>query len=201
MHSKMAGLIITCSLIIACSHYDKNPYTPEVKKFYEAAHNLRKMFNKEESVTVKTPSEGSMSGGFFLFLGIIDGSYKEGTTVEHNITYVRFAWEFADSTYAIASVPLDRVRVRIVEKIEVPTVSFSLDETALSDRFDELTSNNATGYDYQARAVEKFSELRLLRNNYDAPEFINEHMNYLKYAVITCSSSDWPQNISLPLNQ
>ena len=56
-------------------------------------------------------------------------------------------------------------------------------------------------YDVIVRDVEENSELHLLRNNYDAPEFINEYQKYLKYVTITCGSADWPQNISLPLNQ
>lgn len=203
MYSKVLSLsvvLIAALTFSACSRYDKNPYTLAVKAFYEAPHGLRKMFNKEEKVVTKIPSEGSMSGGFFLFIGGVSGSYKEGTTVEHNIAYVRFAWDVGNNTYAIANVPLDKVRVRIADKIEVPTVAFFLDEIALSKKFDELTCCGID-YDVQIRSVERDSELHLLMNNYDAPEFLNEHMNYLKYIVISCNGSDWPQNISLPFNQ
>ncbi len=205
MYSGMRAIFAICFITItfsACSYdYNKNPYTPEVKAFYESPHGLRKMFNKREKIVTKTPSEGSMSGGFFLFIGGIGGSYKEGTTIEHNITYVQFAWDIANSTYAITNVPLDKVRVRIVDKIEVPTVAFFLDEIALSNRFASLTSSTYDPYADQMKSVEKNSELHLLRNNYDAPEFLNENMKYLKYIVINCSGSDWSQNITLPLNQ
>ena len=203
MCSKVLSSLAVFTVIItfsACSRYENNPYTPEVKIFYQSSHGLRKMFNKEEKLVTKIPSEGSISGGFFLFVGGVSGHYKEGTTIEHNITYVRFAWEVANSTYALTSVPLDKIRVRIADDIKVPTVAFFLDEIALSNRFDELTTRGAD-YSYQAKSVEKDSELHLLRNNYDAPEFLNGYMKYLKYVVISCNGSDWPQNITLPFNQ
>ena len=94
--------------------------------------------------------------------------------------------------------PLNKVRVQIVDKVETPTVAFFLDDVALAQRFDNLTK----GYKESGRqAVEINSELCLLRNNYDAPKFLSDNMNYLKYVVITCNSSDWPQNITLPFNQ
>ena len=203
MYSQALNLLVISVIALtfsACRRYDKNPYTPAVQAFYEAPHGLRKMFNEEEKVITKTPAEGSMSGGFFLFMGGVSGSYKEGTTVEHSVSYVRFAWDVGNNTYAIANVPLDKVRIRITDKIQVPTVAFFLDENDLTKKFDEFTGHGID-YDVQVRSVERDSELRLLRNNYDAPEFLNGYMNYLKYVVISCNGSDWPQNITLPLNQ
>ena len=66
--------------------------------FYKAPHELRKIFVRDEEISVKKPGSGHLSGGFFLFLGGISGSYEEGTETKHSITRVRFAWEIKDNT-------------------------------------------------------------------------------------------------------
>lgn len=197
MTRNLAFFAIFSTLIFSgCGRNGPNPYTPEVKSFYESSHELRKMFNREDKVTVKTPGEGHLEGGFFLLIGGVSGSYKEGSTAEYVATNVRFAWEVKDNTYAVITVPIEKVRVKIAEKVEVPTVAFFLDEFKIEVKRQGLIC--VGDYNCSEAWIER-SELRLLNNNYDAPEFLNGNMGYLKYLVITCNSSDWPQNISLPL--
>ena len=175
--------VFSTLIFSGCGRNGPNPYTSEVKKFYESPHKLRKMFNREDKVTVKTPSEGHLKGGFFLLIGGVSGSYKEGGTTEYVATNVRFAWEVKDNTYAVITVPIDKVRVKITEKVEVPTVAFFLDEFKIEEKRQENICPGS--YNCSKVSIEK-SELRLLNNNYDAPEFLNRNMGYLKYLVITC---------------
>src|SRR3989344_3634937 len=101
--------------LVGCSRYDKNPLV-EVKGFYETPHQLRKMFVEEKEVIVRKPSRDNLSGGFFLFIGGVSGEYKEGTTTKYQVTHVRFAWEIKDNTYVITTLPLEKIRIKLVEK-------------------------------------------------------------------------------------
>ena len=165
--------------------YDQNPYS-QVKTFLESSHNLRKMTESKDP-------RASLDGGFFLFFGGITGNAQ----VIHS---VKFAWDLGDNLYPIVSVPLEKVRVRTVQKVGIPTVAFFLDDREINRRFDNLTySGPFTAYEDGRQWVEN-SELRFLINRDDIPRFLNEYQGYLKYVIITCNEFDWPQNISLPLN-
>ena len=143
-------------------------------------------------MTESKDSQASFRGEFFLFAGSISGNSQ----VIHS---VKFAWDLGDNIYPIVSVPLEKVRVRPVQKVEVPTVAFFLDDREINRRFNHLIDVPLADYDYGRRVVEN-SELRLLINRDDLPRFLNEHQGYLRYVVITCNELDWPQNISLPFN-
>ncbi|MBI2065044.1 MAG: hypothetical protein HYT62_03275 [Candidatus Yanofskybacteria bacterium] len=179
-----SAIIVVLSSGCGGKQYDQNPYN-QVKAFLEAPHNLRKMMESKDS-------RASSRGEFFLFSGSISGNSQ----VIHS---VKFAWDLGDNVYPIVSVPLEKVRIRPIQKVEVPTVAFFLDDREINRRFNYLVQDPLAGYDYGRRAVEN-SELRLFSNRDDLPRFLNEHQGYLKYVVITCSEFDWPQNISLPLN-
>jgi hypothetical protein len=194
---KIALLSILISVIavtIGCTEYDKNPYN-EVKEFYETPHQLRKMFTKEEEVTIKTPANGSLSGGFFLFIGAVSGEYKEGTETKYAATYVRFAWEIKDNTYVITTLPLEKIRIKLTEQTEAPTVSFVLDQFAINEEFNDLIRQVrfSTGENRVNRTLR-----RILANYYEPNEAFSK---YLAYAVFTARSEDWPTNINLPANK
>ncbi|OHA27022.1 MAG: hypothetical protein A3D52_00990 [Candidatus Taylorbacteria bacterium RIFCSPHIGHO2_02_FULL_44_36] len=178
--------------LVGCSRYDKNPLV-EVKGFYETPHQLRKMFVEEKEVIVRKPSRDNLSGGFFLFIGGVSGEYKEGTTTKYQVTHVRFAWEIKDNTYVITTLPLEKIRIKLVEKADTPTVSFSLDEFKVNKRFENLQFPRDM-YENVKRRVE--NDLgRILRNYYNPHEALTE---YLDYAVFTVGDGDWPKNINLP---
>lgn len=192
---KMIGLmtlVIVGLFMVGCSRYDKNPLG-EVKGFYETPHQLRKMFVADQEVTVREPSRGSMSGGFFLFIGGVSGEYKEGTTAKYQVTHVRFAWEIKDNTYVITTLPLEKIRIKLVEKAETPTVSFFLDEFKVNEKFENLQYPRNTYERVKQRVEDNLS--RILRNYYNPHEALAQ---YLDYAVFTVGDGDWPKNINLP---
>ena len=73
-------------------------------------HRLRKMIGQTEANV-------SLSGGFFLFVGDISGRVTTGVSV-------KFAWEMNDGTYAISSLPLEKIRIKLDEKATTPTIKF-----------------------------------------------------------------------------
>lgn len=184
-------LILSSMFVTSCStHYDQNPYAQEVKTFYTSPHNLRKMITRDDHV-----KESSFGGAFFLFMGGIGGQ-----SAEYTITNVQFAWEIRNDEYVISTFPIAKVRVRINSQTEIPTASFFLEEEVINKKFHNLVDSPMLDYDTGKAWVDN-SELNLLRNIDDSPRFLSENMGYLKYLVITCRSSDWPQDISLPLNK
>ncbi len=69
-------------------------------------HQLRKMVNIKST---------DASGSFFLFVG---------SFAQHETLKVSFAWKLNDGTYAISTLPMDKIRVRIDNNITVPTIKF-----------------------------------------------------------------------------
>lgn len=164
-----------CSIILAPILFSgcKDPAKEaEIKEFYRSPHQIRKMFVKDvESVT---PGKSSLSGGFFLFVGNVHGE-STGETRSEN-TFVRFGWEIKDKTYIITTLPLEKIRVKLVEDHLTPTVSFFLDH-----------SKDGRGYP---------AVYETLQNYYNPHEAFS---NYLEYATFTVNEKDWPSNINLPL--
>lgn len=165
----------------------------EVKGFYEDPHEIRKMFVKDEEMTIKEPGRGHFSGGFFLFMGGVSGDYKEGTEIKQVVNNVRFAWEIKDKTYSITTLPLEKIRIKLVEKGE-PTVSFFLNAFTINECF---RVGNYVFPIYKDQE-ESSGVGRILRNYYNPSETFTR---YLEYAVFTVKSEDWPVNINLPVNQ
>lgn len=73
-------------------------------------HRLRKM-------SERTNMESKTSGSFFILLG----DFRSSTETK---VHVKFAWEMNDGTYAISSLPLEKIRIKIDEKAKTPTVQF-----------------------------------------------------------------------------
>ncbi len=189
--SILAVLIIMGLIMVGCRPYDQNPLN-EAKEFYETPHQLRKMFVKD--VIIKEPGKGHLSGGFFLLVGGFSGNYEEGT--ETMATHVRFAWEIKNNTYIITTLPLEKIRIKLAEKIDAPTVSFFLDELAINQRFKELVTGLTT-YNEGKLKVDGYLG-RILKDYYNPHKVLSK---YLTYVVFTARSEDWPTNINLPVNQ
>ncbi|MBI3074840.1 MAG: hypothetical protein HYY92_01320 [Parcubacteria group bacterium] len=105
----VAGLLILLAGILVSSCSD---YWPELEQIMKGAHKLRKM-------TERTELNSRVSASFFLIVGNVSSK----TTSE---TLVKFAWEMNDGTYALSSLPLERIRVKLDEKATTPTIEFRL---------------------------------------------------------------------------
>ncbi len=67
---------------------------------------------------VQTNSDrGSFSGSFFLATGSISGEQK-------TVNKVSFSWQMADGTWAISSLPMEKLRVQLNERATTPTIKF-----------------------------------------------------------------------------
>lgn len=73
-------------------------------------HKLRKMVERTET-------NPRISGTFFLIVGELNVS----TTTR---TLVKFAWEMNDGIYALSSLPLEKIRVKLDEEATTPTIKF-----------------------------------------------------------------------------
>lgn len=163
--------------------------------FYETPHQLRKMFTKDEVISEKSPSEGHLSGRLFLLFGDASGSFKGSSEKKYVVTYVRFAWEIMDNTYTISTLPIDKIRIKLVENYEKPTVSFFLDRFLINKDIKTLNEK------FRVRSlIEENVEngpLRIIRNYFNTHEAFDK---YLGYVVFTVKSEDWPTNVNLPIN-
>ena len=95
-----------------------------VKPILGGEHNLRKM-------TERNGVDLSVSGGFFLVSG-------EVSVTQKTQTLIKFAWELNDGTYAISSLPLEKIRIKIDNNVTVPTISFSWEENYYKHQIQDL---------------------------------------------------------------
>jgi hypothetical protein len=184
-------------MFASCVDVLPNPIN-EVKKFYGTPHQLRKMFVKDETVTEKEPGRGSVSGGFFLFLGGVGGEYQEGTERTYVTTHVRLAWEIENSLYVISTLPLDKIRIKLTEEVNPPTIAFFLDENWINQIYAVQGAIVENKRNQKTRAVGVLETDGILKDYYTPNEALSR---YLAYAIITVRSADWPSNINLPVNQ
>lgn len=177
-------LLVALSLA-GCKHYGTDP-SAEVQKFYGSSHQLRKMFCNTEVQT--EPAKGDISGGWFLFMGGMEGHYTGEK--RHIVTNIRFAWEIQDSTYTITTLPLNRVRVKLDENAKAPTVAFKVNGNAITDAY--LSSSDSGSC----------TEVVYTKFRREVTDYYNPHKvfnKYLEYVVITVRPEDWPTNITLPV--
>jgi hypothetical protein len=104
---KFVSLMVLLAALFAlgCRPQPKPPSQAEL--ILGGEHKLRKM-------TERTDVSLEISGGFFLFGGHANGS----------VLSVKFAWEMNDGTYALSSLPLEKIRVKFDEQITSPTIKF-----------------------------------------------------------------------------
>src|SRR3989344_4929536 len=129
MKNLMIAILVLLVLPLAgCSTKPYQPEPTKAERLLGGVHNLRKM-------SERTEVNSHISGGFFLVFGVLDGGSK--TTIS-----VKFAWQMDDGTYAISSLPLEHIRVRIDDKITTPTIEFKLwrrcEDMCASDPLEEL---------------------------------------------------------------
>lgn len=104
---KLASVLFV-ALLAACSPHEQNPSTAD--PILRGEHLLRKMVNRTET-------ESRVSAGFFLVVGDV------GATTSTSVS-VKFAWKMNDGIYAISSLPLEKIRIQVDEKADVPTMKF-----------------------------------------------------------------------------
>jgi len=139
----------------------------EAIEFYEKPHQLRRMYAKSISTTITKPATGSLSGGFFLGIGGISGNYTEGSSTTSEKAMVRFTWEIKDSMYVVTTLPLTRVRIKLVENISNPTVSF-----IISARHPKLDRNVR----YKTSVQRNMS---VLRDYFNPDQIFDDYLDYV----------------------
>ncbi|MDI6734113.1 MAG: hypothetical protein QMD50_01300 [Patescibacteria group bacterium] len=190
----VAIILVIAVLGIGCYQYKPDDYDmTSAKKFYETPHKLRKMFVKDQEITVKEPS-----GGFFLFVGVLGGNYKEGSEVKYSVTHVRFAWEIKDNLYIITTLPVEKARIQLAKSIEIPTAQFFINRYEIDRYLDELTEHGR-GKNSDRNNKEKLRQYKNeVLDNFSNPEKMIAH--YLDYVVFNVKDGDWSSNINLPTN-
>ncbi|MFA6603278.1 MAG: hypothetical protein WCT10_00380 [Patescibacteria group bacterium] len=108
--------IILMSVIAACSMscltmQDVAKNQAATDAILQGEHQLRK-------IAERTETSSRATGGFFLFVGSYGSSSQQQVIV-------RFAWQMPDGIYAISSLPLERIRVKLDNAAAVPTIRFN----------------------------------------------------------------------------
>ena len=78
------------------------------KEFFQGPHELRKMVNWKSQ-------EGSLSGGYFLFVGGVSGSMSSNLKVT-------FSWKAGDEDFITTTLDVEKIKVRINSKREDPII-------------------------------------------------------------------------------
>lgn len=85
------------------------PGTSQAEEILKGEHHLRKM---AERVDVNS----KISVSFFLFVGDVNGTSSTAVSV-------KFVWRMNDGTYAISSLPIEKICVKLDEKAIEPSIS------------------------------------------------------------------------------
>ena len=93
---------------MGCEREQKQP--SQAEQVLKGEHKLRKMVERTEV-------NSNISAGFFLFVGAFNAKTK-------TIISVKFAWEMNDGIYAVSSLPLEKIRIKIDERVAGPTIKF-----------------------------------------------------------------------------
>lgn len=134
-----AIIVILFSLFsIGCSESDskKEPSSKKeeilspIGKILVGEHRLRRM---AEYMDVNP----KISASFFVVMGSISNT-------TNTIVSVKFAWEMNDGIYAISSLPLEKIRIKIDEKVLTPTIKFrwSLSRVDTPNQIQDLMEKN-----------------------------------------------------------
>lgn len=106
-------LVLLAGLFLVGCESSPPQYSPDSswsEAVLKGEHSLRKM-------TENTEVNSKISGSFFFLVGGFDGSTKTEMSV-------KFAWQMNDGTYAISSLPLEKIRVKFDEKATMPRIKF-----------------------------------------------------------------------------
>ncbi len=103
----LVGLFVMV-FMVGCEKKTEQP--SQAEQILKDEHILRKMAER-------TDVNSNISASFFLFVGGFSETTK--TTVS-----VKFAWKMNDGTYALSSLPLEKIRVKLDESTTTPTIKF-----------------------------------------------------------------------------
>ncbi len=165
----LTGLIPVIFMVSACTPVKAEGPT-KTMRFFEGKHQLQRLVQYSSL-------DSKIDGSGFFFLGVGAGAVSGETKTNYS---VKFAWKSnVDDSYIISSVPLERVRVRFDEKIEIPYVEFQL------WCGDNGTSEKCGGPDNWLTSY--------------GQQFIIDR-GYVLYVTIAVKQSDWPLKIEMPLS-
>ena len=104
---------------------------------FQGVHQLRRT---KESTSTSSNMSASLYDGFFFSSASVSGSSKV-------TTLLRFAWQMNDGSYAISSINIDDVRVKIDSTAYIPTVQFvwgttQNNEYGLGHNLQNMVDNN-----------------------------------------------------------
>lgn len=150
----MKKYIVYVSIFVCIMGCEDVPVPDKVGEVLRGEHRLRKL-------TESRDSQSKVSASFFLFFGNFNRNNSSDASI-------KFAIQLKDSSYAICSLPLEKIRIKFNELDTLPVMKF-----------------------------------RWIPSPGGTREFqIDEIMsNYVRYAVISVRQSDWPIQVSLPLNK
>lgn len=115
---------------VGCDNAQQKPSFAE--RMLGGEHKLRKMGERIET-------SSRISGGYFLFWGSLEGSATTNVTVT-------FAWRLNDGTYAISSLPIEKIRIAFNEKAETPTIKFGWGSFCWGQTIQELMDSEGMLY-------------------------------------------------------
>lgn len=105
--ASLVTLLLISWFSVGCSEQHQET---KAGQLLQGEHKLRKMFQNTEI-------KNTTSTSFFLFMG----DYHSQT--QQNLL-VKFAWQLSDGTFAISSLPLEKIRVSLDKDVETPTIKF-----------------------------------------------------------------------------
>ena len=120
-------IAVTSIIYLAVRRSPQKLQSSQAEQILKGEHKLRK-------IAERTDVNSKISGSFFLFVGGLNG--KAETTVS-----VKFAWEMNDGTYALSSLPLEKIRVKLDENATTPTIKFRWTRSYPNPEVQELMDN------------------------------------------------------------
>lgn len=153
LRKKMILFIVIIISLLGFNACGPQPKKIGIDDILSGEHQLRKMGQL-------VGSESKTKQSFFLI------SYNQKET-KTTVVSIKFAWKMNDGTYALSSLPLEKIRIKLEKNISAPTIKF---------RWNSCDCANIN-------ITQEIMDMNVL------------------YAVITVSETDWPTDISLPMNR
>jgi hypothetical protein len=111
MKTHRKKMILTILVIIALFGLTAcGPKSKSIDDIFRGEHQLRKM---GQLVGSKDKTKES----FFLI------TYNQNET-KITVVAIKFAWKMNDSTYALSSLPMEKIRIKLDKNVTVPTIKF-----------------------------------------------------------------------------
>jgi hypothetical protein len=116
----VAGIIIVCVLLVCFAASMANAETD--------ARMQRSMPLRGEHQLHRMSENATNQGNYF----IIFGDTKKA--IGSDLATIKFAWKMSDGTYQVASLPLEKIRLKFDQNAETPNIKFSWDyQTDIDD--------------------------------------------------------------------